>query len=359
MSRNPPAETASPTSPAESRTARAGMSAEEREIRRLAALARYTMLDSDPEESFDRITRLAATVAQTPIALLSFIDNRRQWMKSRIGIDLVQTGRDGLFATHPIDCQQPLVVQDTHAHSTLATSALVQGKPYLRFYASVPLVTPDGFTIGSLAVADLSPRQMGGEALAALGDLAKLSMDELELRQIATIDALTGVLTRRALFDTLEREFARTRRGQRGFSLIVFDIDRFKSINDSLGHPAGDEVLGQVARLCRKRLRSSDAIGRLGGEEFAILLAEASIERAAEVAERLRSLIEGTAFTVADTPFRVTASFGAAYCDAAGPPPETLIAIADQAMYDAKQAGRNSVVVAERSADIASATASE
>lgn len=322
-------------------------SADDAEACRLQALARYTVLDTDPEESFDRITRLAAVMTGAPIALLSFIDDRRQWFKSRHGTDLVKASRTSLFATDPIVRQRPLVVEDTHAHPMLAADALVVGGPLFRFYAGVPLVTSDGFTIGSLAVADRKPGRLADDRLAALEDLGRLAMDELDLRQIATIDGLTGVLTRRALFDALEREFARARRGQRGFSLIAFDIDRFKDINDTLGHPAGDQVLGQVARLCRQHLRSSDAMGRLGGEEFAILVAEAPVDRAAEVAERLRSLIDESAFAVAGTPYRVTASFGVAACDAHGPPPVELIARADQAMYEAKQAGRNRVMRAD------------
>lgn len=316
----------------------------DRETARLDALQRYDVLDTAPEESFDRITRLAQIAVGTPTVLISLVDRDRQWFKSRIGMDAEGGPRDTSFCTHAIARNVPLVVRNALEDPFFHDHPAVRGEPFVRFYAGVPLSTPDGFNIGTLCAVDYSPREIAPLQLAVLQDLARLVVDELELRRLATTDSLTGLLTRRAFAAEAAREIARAQRSGSPLACVAFDIDHFKSINDRHGHAAGDRVLKAVAGLCRTSLRAIDVAGRLGGEEFAILLPEADADAAAEVAERLRRALEATPLTEGEETIRVTASFGSAVVRAGEDSVEPMMERADAAAYEAKRGGRNRVV---------------
>jgi PAS domain S-box-containing protein len=153
------------------------------EDERLRELARYNILDTPPEESFDRITRLAAELFDAPIALVSFIDRDRQWLKSCFGIDLRQTDREIAVCTHTILNEDVFVVGDLAADDRFADNPLVTGEQGLRFYAGAPLITPQGHAIGSLCVIDTEPRSFSEEQVRRLEDLAAMVINELELRR--------------------------------------------------------------------------------------------------------------------------------------------------------------------------------
>jgi diguanylate cyclase (GGDEF)-like protein len=158
------------------------------------------------------------------------------------------------------------------------------------------------------------------------------------------IDALTGLPNRRRFDRRLEQEISRTQRNGRPFCLVTFDIDHFKHVNDTYGHPCGDEVLRQMARAAAAETRTNvDLLARVGGEEFALLLPETNFVAGAEVAERLRARVAGMRVPQVG---RITASFGVSEFPLCAPTPDELLAAADQALYTAKRTGRNRVVVA-------------
>jgi diguanylate cyclase (GGDEF)-like protein len=163
------------------------------------------------------------------------------------------------------------------------------------------------------------------------------------LEQLAATDVLTGLNNRRQLLTLAEREWARFRRYGRPLSFLMIDIDRFKSINDRYGHGAGDEVIKAVAEVLAVNKRTSDIAGRLGGEEFALMLPETTLENACAAAERLRELVAQRSVPVAGRELRVTISAGvsAAAADMAGP--DDLMKRADVALYEAKRSGRDRV----------------
>jgi diguanylate cyclase (GGDEF)-like protein len=165
-----------------------------------------------------------------------------------------------------------------------------------------------------------------------------------EAQRLARTDALTGLSNRRALFETAESVFAGTRRYNRPVSLVVIDLDHFKAINDRRGHAAGDEALRLVARVIGSTIRASDIAGRIGGEEFAIVLPETTAADAANLAERLRERIASHPAAHNGDAFALTASFGVAGDSGGGVRFESLLARADAALYDAKAEGRNRVV---------------
>lgn len=195
-------------------------------------------------------------------------------------------------------------------------------------------------------------RAAGGDELSELAAAFNAMAEEIEkdraaIRELAIRDGLTGLLNRREFLERLREELLRSRRYAHPCALLLLDIDRFKAINDTWGHPAGDEVLRAVAARIRDSVRPTDKVARYGGEEFAVLLPETALEAAVMLAERLRAAIAACAVAVAPghtlTP---TASIGvAAFPEDAGTD-EALIELADRALYAAKQGGRDRVAAA-------------
>lgn len=321
------------------------------EEQRVAALHRYDVLDTPLEENFERIARLAQAVMQAPIVAVNLIDRDRQWSKAALGFSGGSLARDISFCAHAIAYDVPLVVPNATEDRRFAQNPLVQGEPGIRFYLGVPLRTPDGFHIGTLCAADAVPREVSAEQVAMLQDLARLVMDALELRRIAVTDSLTGLPTRRGFFQEARRALEQARRYGHPLSCAMLDIDHFKAINDRYGHPAGDRMLCAVAGQCTAVMRAADIAGRLGGEEFALLLSETDRDGAAALAERLRRRIAETVVQTEAGALRVTASFGIASLAPDGPAGkgeaaiDALLEAADRALYCAKAGGRDRVEI--------------
>jgi diguanylate cyclase (GGDEF)-like protein len=164
-----------------------------------------------------------------------------------------------------------------------------------------------------------------------------------EIYRLMTIDGLTQVFNKRYFMESLERELSRSRRYRRELSLIMFDIDHFKKINDSYGHLAGDAVLKQLCQVVHSKIRREDLLCRYGGEEFAILLPEIDIQNAEVTAEKIRSLVEQTPFTFEQTNIPVTISLGVCCAETESIDVDSFIKLADSKLYEAKKSGRNQV----------------
>jgi diguanylate cyclase (GGDEF)-like protein len=164
-----------------------------------------------------------------------------------------------------------------------------------------------------------------------------------EIQHLSVTDPLTGLNNRRYFLDVASREFLRSRRYRRPLSLIMMDIDHFKSVNDTYGHLAGDQVLVEVAQRSSRVLRGSDVRARYGGEELVFLLLETPLEGAMRAAERIRESIANAKIEINDKTIAVTVSLGVASLDARDTDLDALISRSDQALYAAKRAGRNRV----------------
>jgi len=190
-------------------------------------------------------------------------------------------------------------------------------------------------------------RDVSGRITGLLGvtrDITGRKQIERKLEQLAQTDFLTGLANRRHFMSLAEQELSRTTRYGGPLSVLMMDLDHFKNVNDTYGHKTGDMVLQRMATLCRKALRDIDAIGRMGGEEFAVVLAQTDRERALEVAERLRKAIFDAEVPLEQgVPLHFTVSIGLATLTNADTNFDTLLSQADQALYDAKQTGRNRV----------------
>jgi len=165
-----------------------------------------------------------------------------------------------------------------------------------------------------------------------------------EIYRLMTMDALTQTHNRRYFNEALEREYNRSLRYRRSLSLILFDIDHFKKINDTYGHVAGDSVLRQLAMVVKPRLRQQDCLARVGGEEFAVLLPEVENPGARIAADKVRAIVEAARFLIDNKEFGCTVSVGVITFDARMTSPQMLYEMADKNLYAAKNAGRNRVV---------------
>lgn len=312
-----------------------------REPERLVALDRYDILDTPSEEAFDRITRLARRIFDVPMSTITLVDAHRQWFKSRQGLDACETARGPALCDVAIRESRPLIVPDTLADARFAANPFVVGEPRIRFYAGIPLQTPEGFAIGTLCVMDTKPRRFLDDQVEMLTDLAKIVMSEMELRLLAMTDGLTGTLSRRAFREQFSRALSLAQRHRHDLSCIMVDLDHFKSVNDRHGHSVGDVVLVEATAACRDELRKSDAFGRMGGEEFAVLLPHTGPAAALRVAEKLRTAIARLRIATLTGPLQVTASLGIASLDGATADMDGLLQNADAALYAAKNEGRN------------------
>ncbi len=261
------------------------------EERRLQTLRALGILDTAPEERFERITRLARRIFQVPIALLSLVDAERQWFKSCGGLDVSEAGRDISFCGHAILGEQLFEVADARLDPRFADNPLVSGPPGIRFYAGHPLRV-HGYSLGTLCLIDQRPRQLDAEDRQLLADLAGMAEQELAALHLAHLDPLTGLYNRRG-FEALAAHGLRLARRQRHPAALLFiDLDDFKRINDRYGHAEGDLALASLARLMSQALRGSDVLARLGGDEFAVLLMDADAAATAAALKRLGEALE-------------------------------------------------------------------
>ena len=153
------------------------------EAGRVAALEKYAILDTDPEQSFDDLTLLASFICKTPIALISLVDEDRQWFKSRVGMDAKETSRDIAFCSTAILQSDVFVVSDALKDDRFRDNPLVVSDPHIRFYAGAPLINEDGYALGTLCVVDRAPRELAPDQKEALKALSRLVLAQLEFRR--------------------------------------------------------------------------------------------------------------------------------------------------------------------------------
>lgn len=311
---------------------------------RLEVLARLDILDTPHELAFDRVTGLVRKTLRVPISTITFIDGHRQWFKSSPGLKDRQTDRRPAFCSYAIRETTPLVIGDAAQDPRFRDNPFVLGEPYIRAYAGAQLWV-DGVAIGTLCAIDTAPRAFSSDEISILTDLAEVVVDALEMRTLAMRDNLTGALSRRAFRSEAERLIALAQRHRHAASCVVLDFDHFKQVNDTHGHGVGDVVLATVVGVCRRLLRSSDIVGRIGGEEFALLLPHTDLMAAREVIEKVRQAIAATLIATPAGAINVSCSFGVAALDASAPDLDELLRRADGALYSAKRAGRNQTIV--------------
>lgn len=303
------------------------------ETRRLAALRSLRVLDTLPEERFDRITRLACRIFDMPIALVSLVDEQRQWLKSRQGTELSDVPREASFCGHAIVQTGPLVVPDARLDLRFADNPLVVEAPRVRFYAGHPLHVADGSCVGTLCVFDHRPRTFSESELASLADLASLVERELCILGHATTDELTGLANRRGFSLIAEHVLVSCGRYGRSATLIALDLDGLD------GHDADDETLRSFGTALHQQFRASDVVARLGNDEFAVLCSGASIAQVTPSLGRFRQELAKSALAQQHPELSWNAGL-AEFHPAANSDIYDLLRVADARKYSAKQQTR-------------------
>jgi diguanylate cyclase (GGDEF)-like protein len=325
------------------------------EIRRLAAVQKVRLLGTPAEERFDKITRLARRIFDVPMACLDIVGEKLAWLKSVQGFDGIEGLRKDSYCHHTVLEDGACIIVDARKDPRVRDSAYAETWV---FYAGVPLHF-EGERVGVLCIGDHNPRDFDTEHLDALSDLAALAERELqvaalsevqialalsheELEMKARIDFLTHVWNRGAIEEIVEAE--RSRAAGSTMAILMIDIDHFKMTNDTLGHPAGDEVLRVVASRLRAGVRPLDAVGRYGGDEFLVVMPETGIAGAIHAGERICHAISRMPVHFELHTIPVTCSIGcAASGDRSSDNVNTLVQRADRALYRAKSSGRNRV----------------
>lgn len=343
---------------------------------RIAELHRYGILDTLPEQAYDDLLAVAAGICGTPMGSVSLVDTEREWFKAALGVRTLEGARDTSFCGHTIlDADRVMVVNDVRKDPRFHDNPRVLGEPNIRFYAGAPLVSPEGYVTGALCVMDREPRELDAFQCESLRSLSRQVVALMELRranrqlqhhlkerdwyeqqlqayqhlleqqndELAVqlgIDALTGLASRRAFAAELDRAISRAALLEQPLALAVIDIDHFKIINDTHGHPAGDRVLAEVGQQLRRLAAPPLLPARQGGEEFVLLMPDSDLASAGELAERLCRGLRKASLSVP-----ITVSIGVAAWRV-GESAHELYARADGALYAAKRGGRDRVVIA-------------
>lgn len=334
------------------------------EPERLASLRQLNILDTPLEERFERITRIVCRALNVPVAAISLIDESRQWFKSVQGLDISETPRDVAFCAHAILQDEALVVPDTTLDIRFSGNPLVTKNPRIRFYAGQPLSLSAGVRLGTLCAIDNKPRELSAAESELMRDLARmveaelaavaLSEEQIKLIQEldqsqrdASIDSLTRLWNRKGIEGLLYREWNFALRKGFPIALAMVDFDEFKQINDEYGHPVGDRVIRDGSHMMLTALRSYDAVGRWGGDEFMIVLPGCSKEEMALSLSRIQLETSRTPILTAQGPIHITLSMGAASVIPKGDDTiEQLIKIADDELLKAKRNGKGRVEIA-------------
>ena len=332
------------------------------EDKRLAALRRHGILDTPADSDFDFLTEIAATLCGTPFAFVALVDEDRVWYKSAYGSLAREIPRDYDYCAWAILEDHDLNIPDLHADPRTARLPLTRGPMHYRSFYGVNLVSSDGFRIGTLCVLDRQVRELSLEQLEFLRKLARQVMCLLELRakdqaledmnkkiqKVVVFDELTGLSNRRALVARLQAEMDRSRRIGTELSIVMMALDNFKQINERHGQALGDIVLRGVAGIMREQIRVTDIAGRYDGDKFCLLLPGTSVADAVFVAETLKNSIADAVFSGMGHQVKATASLGIALYHAKSTPTvESLIELAEHAMFRAKVSGRNRVETAK------------
>lgn len=329
-------------------------------------MQRYRILDGSQAYDTNHLARSVALAFRMPIVIASLNERYRSWFGSSHGVtENSEHAIQNLCSLANLS-DKSFQVEDMAGDEYFAGEECVHGEIGARFFAGVPLTDPNGKRFGTLCLIDRTPREFTEEQLRlldsfgtllsndicvrsagryAVRDLISAEEDKCSLYDLAVTDSLTGALNRRAFFHFTEREVARARRHKLPLTTVIFDIDHFKKVNDVHGHPAGDDVISSLAKTMNREIRDEDYLGRLGGEEFGLVLPETPPAQAAHLANRLRHKVKSLTFVGEGGAFAITASFGISVVLPEDKDINPSLERADRALYQAKRNGRDRVEI--------------
>lgn len=327
-------------------------------------LQRYRILRDTDIHDAGQVAETIALVFAMPMVLVSLNERYRSWYKASHGAAPARIAGLEAFCGLANLSQEAFSIRDCREEAYFAREPAVMGSPGVAFLAGAPLSDPQGKRFGTLCLIDTVPRDftpvqiqmlnsfaslvsqdicLRSAGRYAVRDLIEAEREKCELYDLAVTDPLTKALNRRAFFRFAEREVTRACRHHAPLSTILFDIDHFKRVNDVHGHSIGDEVLVRLTQLISENIRDEDLLGRLGGEEFALVLPQTGPEAAYSLANRLREKVRGLRFDSPEGTFGVTISLGVSAPEDDDPDILNSLDRADKALYRAKRLGRDRV----------------
>ena len=292
---------------------------------RLAALRDLGILDTDPEEEFDRFTRLATELLGVPVSVMSLVDADRQFFKSQAGLsgevaEARQTPLSYSFCKYAVETREPFVVSDAREHPLLADNLAVRDYGVIA-YAGIPLVLSDGHAIGAMCAIDAKPRRWSERDIGILEDLTAAVKAQLDLRralvQQSLHDRLTGLPNRALISAHADQLLSEAASGPNGIAVAMCaGVDGFRLVNEAFGVAAADRALVAAAQALKGAMREGDVLGRLGGDTFAVLCRDIADERGALVlAQRLSDAVAAARIQVGGEDLSLTVTIGVATGD--------------------------------------------
>lgn len=306
-------------------------------------LERLGVLNHPGDQHFDRLVRLASTVLETPIALISLVDGDRQWFLARHGLETSETPRQMAFCAHAIAANHTLVVPDAQQDPRFCTNPLVLEEPKVRFYAGTPLQSQAGHNLGTLCVIDHQPRHFSTAQVQLLEDLAQLVLRELELRHLASKHPLSGIANRSSFLEQAEPELKRARQTGQRLALLALELDFFSQIRQRWGEQASDAVIRAVAQVLRDQKRPEDLIGQTGDHSFAMMMVNIELEGAMERAEAIRCAVADLQGPYSASGHRLAISGGLTLFSPAQEEADDLLQRAERALFLAQGNGHNQI----------------
>ena len=311
------------------------------EAQRLSQLRALNIMNTPAEERFDRLARLARRLFDVPIALVSLLEADHQWFKSAQGFEPADSPRSISFCGHAILQDEILIIEDAADDERFHDNPLVTGEPHIRFYAGCPLRAPGGAKMGTLCIIGREPRQFDEEDRATLRDLAAMAEAELVAFQTATCDELTQITNRRGFMTLGEMVLNECRMKNRPACLTFLDLDKFKQINDSLGHREGDRALMDFADAMKVVFKHSDLFARLGGDEFVVLFNGLQRQQTEALLQQFARYLTQQSTSLSRR-YHLHFSYGIVEFDAAHPQSlEQLLHASDEQMYRNKKQKRS------------------
>lgn len=313
------------------------------------------------EERFERLTRVARRALHVPVAAISLLNDDKQWFKSAAGWGISELPRNQSICQLTADANGLVTIADTLEDPRTASLPIVTQSPRFRSYAGHPLSDEHGNVVGTFCVLDLKPRAFTPADRQCVLDVTAMAQRELlsdhwrsahaalttklgMARREALMDPLTHLWNRRGASVILKGALASADERAVPLTLALLDLDNFKRINDTFGHQTGDEVLRRVASRLLSAVRNDDAICRMGGDEFLVLMADTDAAVAARAAERIRHAINDTPIQTREGTLTMSLSVGYTVRQPRDATPvEKLLERADSALMKSKAAGRNRV----------------
>lgn len=262
------------------------------EAARITSLRDLNVLDTPHEERFDRLTRVARRLFDAPIALVSLVDTDRQWFKSCVGLDVSETSREVSFCAHAILDDEVFIVPDALLDDRFSDNPLVAGDPHIRFYAGCPLRLANGFNLGTLCIIDRVPRTFSDDDKALLYDLASLAEHELAGVHEAITDPLTGISNLEGFTILGAHTLQVCNRMGRAVSLLSLDVATADPTANHLFGVPDDEAIIRFAGILLSTFPDCDVIGRLGSEQFGVLMSETHSTDSDTAVGRLQEAVE-------------------------------------------------------------------